>query len=206
VCLGLEDREQMSQESESEVGRRIRAVREGQGLSMRALAERCGLSVNAISRIERGETSPTLSSLHQIATGLGLRLGEFFREESEQSAVLVRATERGWFRESDLLVENLGAGLEDQRLEPFLVTVEGVGGGASKLVGHPGEEFVHCLEGEVEYRVGDRLYRLQPGDSLLFNASLLHSFRGTTPQPARILLVFNSDRPGQQVRWPHLDV
>ena len=48
------------------VGQRIRTIREAQGHSLRALAERSGLSLNAISLIERGENSPTVSSLHPV--------------------------------------------------------------------------------------------------------------------------------------------
>jgi len=50
---------------EPTVGARLRSLRQQQGLSMQALAERSGLSVNAIGRVERGESSPTVSSLHR---------------------------------------------------------------------------------------------------------------------------------------------
>lgn len=196
----------MNEPVEPNVGMRIRALREERGLSMRALSERCGLSVNAISRIERGETSPTLSSLHQLAAGLGLRLNDFFREEEDQPVVHVRQDQRRWSRGNSLMMESLGTGLPEQRFEPFLVTVEPGGTGVARPISHTGEEFVHCLEGEVEYRVGEQLYRLEPGDSLLFKASLPHGFRNAKGQPAKVLLVLHADESGAPVSWRHLDM
>jgi predicted transcriptional regulator len=43
------------------VGRRVHALREAMGLSLRDLAERCGVSAPMLSQVERGETSPTLA-------------------------------------------------------------------------------------------------------------------------------------------------
>jgi len=56
------------------VGPRVRALREAGGLSLRDLAERCGVSAPMLSQVERGETSPTLPIAARIARGLDLRL------------------------------------------------------------------------------------------------------------------------------------
>lgn len=67
-----------SLEANLNVGQRIRRLREQRQLSLRALARLCGLSTNAISLIERGENSPTVSSLHALATALGVSITDFF--------------------------------------------------------------------------------------------------------------------------------
>lgn len=89
-------------------------------------------------------------------------------------------------------IESLGIGLRDQRLEPFLVTLESGAGAESELITHPGQEFVFCLEGQIEYRIGQESYRLDAGDSLLFEAAQPHRFLNTTDSPAVILLVFQA--------------
>ncbi|MFZ2097760.1 MAG: helix-turn-helix transcriptional regulator, partial [Anaerolineales bacterium] len=80
----------MSENSEPNVGMRLRSLREEQGLSLRALAERCGLSINSISQIERGENSPTVSSLHRLATALKVPIATFFQDETKQTIVFVK--------------------------------------------------------------------------------------------------------------------
>ena len=80
----------MSEEKEPNVGQTIRKLRNERRLSLRDLAERCGLSITAISKIERGENSPTVASLHQLADGLGLHIADFFRQEIHQFSVFIK--------------------------------------------------------------------------------------------------------------------
>ncbi len=187
------------------VGRRIRAIREQHKLSLRALAEQCRLSVNAISLIERGENSPTVSSLHALATALGVRIADFFEETQEEaSVVLVRREQRLGTQEHGCLMESLGLGLQNQQIEPFLVTIAPADGEISEPILHPGQEFVYCLEGEVHYRVGVQTYTLRAGDSLMFDATQPHGFWNMGTVPARMVLVFQSAEDVHLARKRHL--
>jgi transcriptional regulator with XRE-family HTH domain len=60
------------------VGRNIRAARRARGLSQWQFAERSGLSVDFIGKVERGTMSPSIESLHQMAEALGLPLPDLF--------------------------------------------------------------------------------------------------------------------------------
>ena len=115
----------MNDQPESNVGSRIRIIREQRKMSLRALAERCKLSANAISLIERGENSPTVSSLHALATSLGVKITAFFEESHDQTVVLVRKDQRLRADGTGLVMESLGIGLHDQQLEPFLTVLMG---------------------------------------------------------------------------------
>jgi transcriptional regulator with XRE-family HTH domain len=194
----------MASPPEPQVGQHIRALREQQGLSLRALAERSGLSVNAISMIERGVNSPTVSSLQLLATALGVPITAFFEDHRDQSVVATLAASRLRTQANGITMESLGIGLHDQQLEPFLITLEPGAGNHAEPVNHAGEEFVHCLEGEINYCVGDRLCRLAPGDSLLFQASQSHSFHNPGHAVARMVIVFTAVHSSQLVRQLHL--
>lgn len=188
------------------VGQRIRSIRDQRGWSLRALAERSGLSINAISLIERGENSPTVSSLHLLATALGVSIADFFKEEEEQAVVFVRPAARLRSQANGIVMESLGIGLRDQQLEPFLIRVDAGAGNIEQPVTHPGEEFVYCLEGEVDYCVGERIYRMEPGYSLLFEASIPHCFRNETEAPALLMMVFFAGEGGHLARRLHQDL
>lgn len=196
----------MPEQLEPRVGMRIRALRNQQGLSLRALSSRCGLSINAISQIERGESSPTLSSLHALATALGVPLTAFLEENNDQAVVFLKRDQRQKSNGEGFVMESMGAGLPDQQLEPFLVTVEPDAGSAAVPITHPGEEFVYCLEGQIEYRIGDRLYQLEPGDSLLFEATQPHCFCNRTETRVIVLLVFQAAEDGHLARQRHLTI
>jgi len=182
----------MGQQDEPNVGQRIRAMRERRGLSLRVLAERSGLSTNAISLIERGENSPTVSSLHLLATALRVPITTFFEDESEQATVFVSRERRLRSQANGVVMESLGIGLRNQQVEPFMVIVEPGSGNVEEPISHPGEEFVYCLEGAIEYRVGNESFQLTAGDSLLFEANQPHSFYNATPARTHLIMVFQA--------------
>jgi len=195
----------MKEGSEPKVGRKLRALREQQGLSLRALVDRCGLSANAISLIERGENSPTVSTLHRLADALDVSITEFFQEDARQTVVYVRREKGPRTQSNGVVMESLGVGLSNQLVEPFRMTVAPGAGDLSDSIQHPGEEFVHCLEGEVDYKIGEKTYRLERGDSLLFDASQPHAYHNPDSFPAALLLVFQASQDRQQVQWMHID-
>lgn len=188
------------------VGLKIRELRAQRGFSLRVLAERCGMSANAISLIERGENSPTVSSLHQLATALEVPITDFFQEDSGMNAIHVRRGKGVRYRNDGLELENLGSGLPDQKLEPFRLTIEPGSSTVHDPVTHPGQEFVYCLTGEIEYYVGEDRYRLGTGDSLLLEATCPHSWRNSSQAPATILLIFQAAQDQHLARQSHLDV
>ena len=189
---------------EPSVGLRLRSLREQRGLSLRALAEKCGLSINAISLIERGENSPTVSSLHRLAIALDVPITDFFQEEARQKTVFNKR-DQGLRSHSDgSVMESLGIGLFNQQLEPFRMVIQPGSGNWNDPVSHSGEEFIHCLEGEIDYMVADSAFRLEYGDSLLFDSTQMHGYRNPTDRPAVVLMVFLAYQDPQIVRKMHL--
>ena len=177
-------------DQDSGVGGRLLEIRQARGLSLRALASSSGLSMNAIGRIERGESSPTVSTLQRLATALAVPLLEFFRVEPGLATVLVRRDERLRSRNGGALIESLGSGLPGQSLGPFLMTLDPGTSGGEESIHHAGEEFVLCMEGEVEVTVDGAPHRLATGDSLLFLAHQPHLCRNLSDdRSARVLIV-----------------
>ncbi len=191
---------------EPDIGRRLRLLRQRRGLSQRALARLCGLSANAIGLIERGTTSPSVSTLHRLALALGVPIADLFNEPDEdQLVVMVRKEQRARVERAQVTMEILAGGLSEQCMEPFLATLQpGVGSGAEPVV-HLGDEFVFCLEGEVEYRIANRVYHLTAGDSLMFQAHQPHCWYNPGERPARLLLMFHAADEPQKWWRQHLN-
>lgn len=187
------------------VGQRIRSLREDRRLSLRALARLCGLSTNAISLIERGENSPTVSSLHVLATALGVSIADFFENKKEETVIFVRPEMRLRSEGNGIVLESLGSGLPQQHLEPFLLTVAPGTGNIDQPVRHLGEELAYCLAGEIEYCIEGQRYSLKAGDSLLFDATLFHCFVNRGEIPAQIVLIFYADAGNSLARRLHTE-
>jgi len=194
----------MAGSGKPDVGKRVRALRERQGLSLRALSRRSGLSLNAISLIERGTNSPTVSSLHLLADGLKVPITDFFQDGSQQAVIFLKPEERLRTEASGIILESLGTGLRNQQTGPFLISIEPGSGNINQPVTHGGEEFVYCLQGEFAYKVGERVYLLETGCSLLFNANLPHGITNKSEKPARLLMVFNTAEGGNLARRLHI--
>jgi len=190
----------MNNFQEPNVGTMIRLLRNKQRLSLRDLAKMSGLSINAISKIERGETSPTVSSLHQLASALGVHITDLFRQEIHEVSVFVKAGDATLLRSEGLIIEGLGGGLPHQQLEAFKLNIDPKADYTSEPVSHSGEEFIYCLKGKIEYFIGNEAYILEEGDRLLFKASQPHCWRNLEEEPAEIILIMETDR-GQPL--PH---
>ena len=176
------------------VGQMIRSLRDERKFSLRDLSEISGLSVNAISKIERGETSPTVASLHQLASALGVQITDLFSQAIHKVAVFVKNEDATVLRSDGITIEGLGSGLPHQQLEPFSILIEPGSGNRDEPVCHSGEEYVYCLKGSVTYFVGEDEFILQPGDRLLFKASQPHSWHNSGSELAEMILVLQTDQ------------
>ena len=183
-----------------DVGSRLRQLREARNISMRTLATMSGLSANALSMIERGKTSPSVSTLYRISDALGVPITEFFSPvEEKKKVVFLKADERSRLPFLRGLVEGLGGEQFVGKAMPFMLTLEsGASSGPSHLA-HTGHEFVFCFRGKLEYQVEGELYMLEAGDSLLFAAQLKHRWHNPGGSATNALIIISDyaegDRP-----------
>jgi transcriptional regulator with XRE-family HTH domain len=180
------------------VGVRLRELREARSISMRGLATKSGLSANALSMIERGRTSPSVSTLYKLADALGVPITEFFGPQSDkQDILLIKADERTRVPFSRGVWEGLGGEKFSGRVEPFILTLEsGASSGQHRMI-HTGHEFVFCLRGQLDYLVEKQLVHLDAGDSLLFAAQLNHRWRNPGNTVTTALLVLSGFSEGE---------
>jgi transcriptional regulator with XRE-family HTH domain len=185
------------------VGERLRSARAQRSLTARDLAAASDLSFNTISLIERGKMSPTISTLHKLATALGVPLAYFVEEETTSQVLFLKRGQRQQARSGRVLLENLGSGLEGQTLEALLLTLEpGADSGPDPIL-HAGHELVFCLEGCIEYQVEGAKYRLEPQDSLLFEAYLPHRWRNALETATKVLLIIQAAQGSEASRRAH---
>lgn len=173
-------------------------------MSIRALAARSGLSANALSMIERGRTSPTVSTLYKLADALGVPITEFFDPgRRKQDVVYVKAGARTRVPFTRGVWEGLGGERFAGRVEPFVITLENGASSGPQPIVHTGHEFVYCLRGKLEYLVDGQLYEFEAGDSLLFAAQLDHRWRNPGPTVTTVLILLSGFDEGEQRHVAH---
>ena len=191
-------------DQESLVGQRMRELRFERNLSIRALAAASGLAVNTLSLIENGKISPSVSTLHRAATALGVVITAFFEVPAPaQPVVFFSAAQLTSTPFDHGTLEDMAAGFAGRGLHPSLVTLEPHRGSGAEPIAHTGYEFVYCLEGCITYKIDGQIYRLRPGDSLLFESHIPHCWQNEQDQPARMILVLAPTDARDQPTYRH---
>ena len=180
------------------IGREVRAHRRQQNITVAELAQLTGISIGMVSKIENGNTSPSLSTLQTLSNALGVTLTSFFRRfEESRSAIHTKAgegveMERAGTRAGHQynLLGHLGSNASGVMAEPYLITLNEESD-IFPTFQHDGIEMLYMLEGEVSYRHGDHLYVLKSGDTLFFDADAPHGPEILHELPARYLSVIS---------------
>jgi transcriptional regulator with XRE-family HTH domain len=177
----------------SAVGRRVKALREAMGFSLRDLAERSGVSAPMLSQVERGETSPTLAVAEKIAAGLELTLSQLLRLDEGEHVAVSRAGERRRYERGGHRFEELTPPLPGQRADVSLHTLKAgatTGGPDDPPMHEPGSrETAVVLTGVLALTVDGTRHELRAGDSVTFDADLPHHFENDGDERARFLAV-----------------
>ncbi len=180
------------------IGREVRAFRRQHNITVADLAKTTGLSIGMLSKIENGVTSPSLTTLQTLANALSVPLTSFFRGfEEQREAVHVKAGTgaktggRGTRAGHQYnLLGHIGSNASGVIVEPYLITLTEESDIFPEFQ-HDGMEFIYMLEGEVEYRHGDKTFILQPGDSFFFDADAPHGPQTHLRLPARYLSIIS---------------
>ena len=178
------------------IGRELRAHRRQQEMTVAELAQATGLSIGMLSKIENGNTSPSLKTLQTLADALSVPLTSFFRrfEESRQAVHTKSGEGVSIDREGTRanhqynLLGHIGANASGVIVEPYLITLT-TESDVFPAFQHGGIETIYMLEGEVAYRHGDAVYALEPGDTLFFDADSPHGPEELVRLPARYLSI-----------------
>ena len=182
------------------VGERIRRVRREQGLTLKAVELRSGVSAAHLSEIERGVTSPTMGSLARVARALAKSIA-YFLEESELGEIsMVNAKDR--VREvargrdgkpssrSSALIERLTIGIPGGRLHARRIELPVDCAYRTDLHSHSGFEAIVVLQGRIRARAGESTVELAAGDAMHFDASLPHAYANASPsEPAVVVWI-----------------
>jgi transcriptional regulator with XRE-family HTH domain len=144
------------------------------GLVGRRLASSAGLSTGMLSKIENGQISASLTSIHSLAQALSVPMSSLFAlaegGTTARSWLPGKASRSSGAAPSRPCLPVARPSPErEMAIEPYLITLSD-GAVPYTSFAHAGTELIHMLEGTLSYRHGNRLYKLSPGDTLLFDS------------------------------------
>ena len=180
------------------IGAKIKNIRESKQLSIEEVAERSGLGIEQIERIEGNLDFPSLAPLIKIARVLGVRLGTFLDDQAELGPVVCRKkdseadgigfTNNATQGHKHMDYHSLSQDKSGRHMEPFLIEIAPSEEGEDFILStHEGEEFIYVLSGVVEINYGKNTYILEEGDSIYYDSIVAHHVHASADYRARIL-------------------
>lgn len=179
------------------IGMKVKKWRLHEGLKITDVARISGISQGMISKIENAQVSTSLETLSKLCTSIGMPMSKLFDDfdrpdgnaqftrSGEGLEIVRRGTDKG--HTYQLLTYHRGS---RTNFEPFLITMDDL----SEIFpsfSHPGEEFIYILKGQLQYRHGNHLYDMKPGDSLTFDGEVPHGPEKLTEVPIQLLSIIN---------------
>ena len=187
--------------SSYDIGNKLRQLRLKKKIALVDLGKHTGLSASMISQLENGKLVPTLPTLARIAMVFDVGLDFFFSDKKRRRLFsIVRANERMRFPERTdspnpgYFFECLAFSAQDKSLQAYLAEFPALKADEVREHSHEGAEFFHVIAGTVSICYQDEEHMLNKGDSVYFDSSSPHSYRGAEPGISQALVITTPPR------------
>ena len=172
------------------IGAKIRELRSAGGQTLQQVAEGAGCTAAYISQIEHDKVSPSIASLKRIAQVLGVRIVDFFLDESLDGNIVLGPQDwpvvsmPGWSAH----IRQMVRGTNSKTMQPFMTEIA-PGGGCHEAYSHQGEEFGLVLEGELTLQVNGEQHLVPAGHSFYHSSLQPHAWVNNGVKPCRVIWV-----------------
>lgn len=181
--------------AEKRIGERIKYLRLKKSMGLVELGRHTGLSASFLSQLETGRVVPTLRNLARISMVFSKDLNYFFEPEPQTLFRVHRGKDRVRLPQSNTedpsyFFESLGYMVPDRQLDPYFAEfLPRKVGRDPRAHQHVGCEFLYLLTGMLDVRHGEIIHQVECGDAVYFDATTIHSYQCTSPEPATALIV-----------------
>jgi transcriptional regulator with XRE-family HTH domain len=178
---------------ESEIGKRIKAFRIKKGFTLEQLASQTGFTKGYLSKVEKSEKSPPVSTLGILARALGVTISAILGEENLSAPLCLVKKGEGPLISRDgtafgYSYEAIAYHFPNKKMEPFILTLP-VHHKKKTIYQHKGEEMLYVLEGTMKFRHNHQEYIVEEGDCVYFDSSLPHFGESMGGHRVRCLMI-----------------
>jgi quercetin dioxygenase-like cupin family protein len=168
------DQDDPADEMRVALGLQLLELRRRSGKTLREAAKIADLSPAFVSLVERGQTEIGLSRLIRLADAYNANIADLLAEIHSPDVEYVPAAEALTAPGSpgDPKVTYLTS--PSWQIQPFRVDIEP--GTSLESLAHDGEEFIHCIAGEVQMSINGRAWVLAEGDTLVVPPRAKHAY------------------------------
>ena len=182
--------------SSYELAKKLRQLRLKKKIALVDLGKHTGLSASMLSQLETGKMLPTLPTLARIAMVFDVGLDHFFDDRRRQKIfTVVRAEDRLRFPDRadsprpSYFFECLAFSAQGKWLQAYMAEFPKRELSEVNEHFHEGSELLYVLEGQLAIRYQDQDYSLRQGDSVYFDSSEPHSYRGLAKLGGKAIVI-----------------
>ena len=175
------------------LGQHIKLLRKSRELTLVEVAKKTGIDQATLSRIENSVMIGTLDSHMKIAEALGLNLPDLYEDVldkiGETKDKAIKRKFETFFHSSGAVAELLTSNILQKKMMPVLLKLKSKGRTETEKYAPGAERFVYVLKGSAVAMIGKDEKKLNPGESLYFNAAAPHHFQNTLKSDCLLLSV-----------------
>lgn len=170
-----------------DIGKKLRALRLKNQLTLEDVANRCELSKGFLSQVENNNCSPSISTLEDLLEVLGSSLSEFFAGDSEDKIVY---SEEDYFinEQEGYTISYLVPNAQRNDAEPIKIVIK-AHSKSQTIEPHNGEDFGYVISGEAMLKYGDEEYLLGAGDSFYVKCNAPYYVENKTDKTVELIWV-----------------
>ncbi|HKM93933.1 MAG TPA: cupin domain-containing protein [Prolixibacteraceae bacterium] len=176
-----------------EIAERLRGLRDLLSISVDDMAQACNVTNDEYLSFESGENDIPIAALDSISRKYKIELTAllFGNEPKMKTYYLTRAGQgTAMERTKAYKYKLLASGFIGRKADPFIVTVEPSPNNVPiHLNSHEGQEFNLVLEGKMLLSIDGHELTLNPGDSLYFDATLMHGMKALDNEAVKFLAI-----------------
>lgn len=169
---------------------KLKLLRVQAGMTLEELAQAAELTRSYVSKLERGVSTPSVSTALKLAKALKVRVEEVFSASPEDDPVVIKRRPSGAQGPDPRVISSLADG---RRITAFVLNPSDEPLRSHPMSHHRGEELLFVLKGRIALRLAGRSEELGAGDSAHFDSTIPHKIAAIGATPASVLLVIATD-------------
>ena len=171
----------------------IKDVRKSKKITLSDLAEKTGISINYLSRMENGKANPSIGTIKKVTDVLEIQFMALGSDESpiaagnkkKKAEVVRKGNHKMLMYPKSKTVNYLLTPDLQRKLEVILSDAFPGESSVEEYLSHEGEEFGYIMEGRLEVTVGGEVYTLEEGDSIYFSSEQPHRLESIGDVPCK---------------------
>lgn len=171
------------------IGENIRLLRSTRGITLDQTAALTGVSKSMIGQIERGTSTPTVTTLWKICNGLKVSFSSLLEQGEKETLVIKKAELHPLSEKKIYNIFNYIPFNVNRKFEVFSMELMGNATHISEAHTDAVEEIVYVTKGEVDVHVNNECHHLTMEDLLRFNAGFKHTYENKLETDVRLFII-----------------